>query len=96
MELPSSFNQLIPDLITLKNFFSALAGVAPLIGVLFFKLKSHGFDSQSGHVLGLQVWSLVGAQTIGFLTHINVSPPPPFPLPLLPSFFLSEIKHVLR
>ena len=47
--------------------------------------KGHRFDSQSGHMPGLQAWSLVGAYVrhnrLMFLSHISVS----FPL-FLPTF----------
>ena len=62
---------------------------------LSHKPKSHGFDSQSGHMSGLRVQSLVGVCSGGntsmFLSHTDVSLPLSFPSPL------SKInKHVLR
>ena len=44
---------------------AALAGVVQLIGRWSHKLKGHRLDSQSGHIPGLQVWSLVWAHTRG-------------------------------
>ena len=53
--------------------------------VLYHRAKGHQFYSWSEHMLGLQVWSLVGAHMRGnqsmFLSHIDVS----FPLFLPPS-----------
>ena len=37
-----------------------LATVAQLVGVLSSRQKGHEFDFRSGHMPGLQVWSLVG------------------------------------
>ena len=63
----------------------ALVGGAQLVGALPYRSKGHRFDSQSKHMPGLRVWSLVGAPTIGnrsmFLSHVDVSLPP---LPLKP------------
>ena len=51
--------------------------VAHLVGVVSHATKRCGFDSQSGHILRLWVWSLIGASTRSnqsmFLDHINVS-----------------------
>ena len=35
-------------------------GVAELVGGVFCKAKGYQFDSWSGHMPGLQIWSLVG------------------------------------
>ena len=65
----------------------ALAGVAQLVGVSFCKQKGQMFDSWSGPMPGMQVWSLYGMYVRGsrsmFLSHIDVS------LPLSPSLPLS-------
>ena len=51
--------------------------MAQLVGVLSHKLGGCGFDSRSGHIPRLQVWSPVKARIRGtysmFLTHIDVS-----------------------
>ena len=44
---------------------SALAGMAQSIGALSHTLKVRGFNSQSGHMPRLQVWSLVREFTRG-------------------------------
>ena len=80
-----------------KKRCPTLAFVAQLVGVLSCKLKRHGFDSQSGHMVRSWVWfpdgvHMRGAQSM-FLPHSNV----PFPFSLSLSFPLSEInKHVFR
>ena len=63
-----------------------LASMAQLVGALFHKPKSCRFNSQSGHMPGLQVRSLVWARMRGnrlvLLSHINVFlllSLPPFP-----------------
>ena len=43
----------------------ALAGVAQLVGASSHRPKGHGFDSQSGYMPRLWVWSLVGAHMAG-------------------------------
>ena len=49
----------------IKLVVAALASVAQLVGVSSSKLEGWGFDSQSGHMPGFWVWSLVGALTGG-------------------------------
>ena len=65
------------------------ATLASVVGASSSKLKGHRLDSQSGHMPGLQVLSLVGACSGTFLSHdvcLSVSLPLslslPFPLSL--------------
>ena len=72
-----------------------LAGVAQLVGASSCKLEGCRFDSRSGHMPRLQVWSPVGARTRGnrsmFLSHIDVFLPLSFSLPsLLKSISMSS------
>ena len=46
----------------------ALASMAHLAGASSHKPKGHGFDSRSGHIPRLRVWSLVGVHTRGHQT----------------------------
>ena len=69
-----------------SKMIQALAGVAQLVGTFSHKSKGCRFDSWSGHMPRLQVWSPVGVSTRGnwsmFLSCIDVSlllSPPPFP-----------------
>ena len=74
----------------LKRQLSALTSMAKLVGASSVNQKGHWFDSQSRHIPGLQVQSLVGARARGsqsvFLSDILTSmflPPtqsPPSPL----------------
>ena len=56
---------------------TALASVAQLVGALSHNSKGLRFDSLSGHMPRLQVWSLVGVHTGGnqwiFLTWMFLS-----------------------
>ena len=49
-----------PQFSHLKNETAALAGVAQLVGASFPKPKGCGFDSRSGHISRLRVWSQSG------------------------------------
>ena len=72
-----------------KKLTLALAGVAWLVGASSHKPKSHGFDSQSGHMLGCRFgpWSWV---------HIRGNRSMFLSLPLSLPCPLSKInKHVL-
>ena len=70
--------------------------VAHLVGVVSHATKRCGFDSQSGDILRLWVWSLIGASTRSnqsmFLYHINVSLSLLTTTPLSPSPSLKWIK----
>ena len=50
---------------TFLKQLSDLVGVPQLVGESSYKPKSHMFDSQSGHIPRLWVWSLVGAHMRG-------------------------------
>ena len=51
----------------------SLASVAQLVGESSHGLKSRGFDSQSGHMLRLWVWSLVRVHTYRKTTNLCFS-----------------------
>ena len=51
-----------------KSHKRVLAVVAKLVGVLSYKMKGYRFSSQSGHMPGLQVQSLVTAVSLCFLS----------------------------
>ena len=57
----------------------ALTSMGQMVRVLSCKPKGHQFDSWSGHMPGLWVWSLVRAHARGnqsmFLSHTDVSLP---------------------
>ena len=76
-----SFKQLQDCLLPLRKQLLALACVLQFVGVLSCALRGCGFDSWWGHVPGLQVPSPVrghmGGNQSMFLSHINVSLPPP-------------------
>ena len=59
-KLSENFNSIKKKMKTIKKNQSALASMAQLVGVLSHKLKDHGFNSQSGHIPRLQVWSQSG------------------------------------
>ena len=63
----SLFLSVIPCLasLPLKDPCLALAGVVHMVRASSHKLKGHGFNSRSGHMLRLLVLSLVGVQTRG-------------------------------
>ena len=84
-----------PETTSRDNFFFniiALAAVAQLVAVPSHTPKGCRFDSRSGHLPRLQVWSLVGLQMEGnqsmFLSHFSLSPSPSLSL----SFSLSNEK----
>ena len=59
--------------LSLKNIDSALAGVAQLVGLPFHEAKGHQFDSQSGHMPGLQAQSPAGSCLRGDLPSLPLS-----------------------
>ena len=60
---PSSYPKLLRDFKVNYVTSLALAGIAQLVGTSSCKPKGCGFDSQSGHMPRLWVWSLVGWHT---------------------------------
>ena len=61
------------QVLVLKRQPHALAGVAKLVGALLHKPKGRRFDSQSGHIPGLQVQSSVGACSRGKIHNVSLS-----------------------
>ena len=78
-KLPSDFAERLSTVVVPIFISIALAGVAQLVGAAFRALKGHRFDSWSGHVPRLGVWSLVRVHTGGnqsMLLSLSLSPLP--------------------